>query len=621
MSARPIAAPPSVPARPIQARRALTWLSRRREALGAGALFLIAGALRLGLAMRGWPYINSDEAVMGLMSVDIAHGVSRPVFSYDQNYIGALQTYLAAPFFAMLCNDPLALRLATLLETLLFLIVIYALARLIYSPGVALLTLALLSLGPEYLLKHELQAGVGAQDTLLFGALTVWLATLRLRGGWSRWARLGLDATLGLAIGLGLWGDLLFVPYVFAAALALGYCSARIIANAWRDGRNARQAVVRLASDGLALLIMAALGAAPLLVANIASGGATFRHVTEIAGAAGSSSASGSLGSHLVHLIQQIGATLLVGLPAALGSEPVCRGCAIWPAAGSPATGAPVVRAILIGAPFTLVIVGLWLASALPLARDARRTIARAVTRAPAARWVGRLLMLPAPDARWWGRFMLVTGGALTVLQYMVSQASYDRPTFTNRYLVGIYIAAPLVAAPLEPALQATWRALRAGAAPGWQALAGSALLAIMLGFSVFGAAHSMSVAANTAMYGDPLNSRDARLVSFLEAHHATAFYTGYWTCGRLILASEERLDCAVVSMDDAFNPGFNRYPAAVREVDATPHPAWVFDMTALDVDTSVPQQIAACARAGAPSCAGYTSATINGYLIYYYPG
>ncbi|HEX9038014.1 MAG TPA: glycosyltransferase family 39 protein [Ktedonobacterales bacterium] len=602
------------------ARLILAWGARWREPLVAGALFLVAGGLRLWLAAHGWPYLNSDEAVMGLMGVDIAHGRALPVFTYSQNYIGALQAYIAAPFFALLHGDPLALRLATWLQTMLFLAVMYPLARRLFSPVVAALTLALLSVGPEYLLKHQLQAGVGAQDTLLFGALTVWLATLRLRGGWGPRGRLALDVALGLAIGLGLWGDFLFLPYVFAAAAALLYAAARSLAAARRSG-GARPAARRLGIELVTLLGAAILGALPLIAANLASGGATLRHVTAIAGTPGARSESLSLAARSTQLVWQIGATLLVSLPAALGSEPFCRGCAIWPAQGSVVTFTQASRAVLINLPFTLVVVGLWLAASLPLARSAWRAIARATSGAAPRGWAGRLFEQSAPTARAWGRFMLAAGGALTVLQYMVSQASFVRPTYTNRYLVGIYIATPLIAAPLEPSLRAAWRAARRRVIPHWRALAASALLAILLSVSVFGAARSVVVAWDAASYGDPLNSRDAPLVAFLEEHHATAFYTGYWTCGRLILATSERLNCSVLSMDSAFAPGFNRYPPAERAVARARHPAWVFDMRELDVGASVPEQMAACVRASAPPCAGYTSATVNGYRIYYYAG
>jgi hypothetical protein len=595
------------------------WLTRGREALIAAGLFLVAFALRLGLATHGWPYLNSDEATIGLMSMDIWRGGARPVFSYGQNYIGALQAYLAAPFFALLNGDPLALRLATLLQTMLFLLVMYALARRVFSPGVALFTLALLALGSDYALKHQLQAGAGAQDTLLFGALVVWLSVLRLRGGWRPGARLAIDAGLGLAIGLGLWGDFLFLPYVLAAALALGYVAIRALDAALKE-RRAAPAFAWLAVDVAILAGMAIVGAAPLLSANIASGGATFHNVSHIAGTPGSTSWVGAAGALGKQLAKQIAATALVGLPNALGSELLCGQCVIWPAQHSVVTVAQAARAVAISAPFMLVAVGLWLASALPLAQDARRALAHAMG-APFMRWQDRLLALPAPDARWWGRFMLVTGSALTVLQYSVSAASYTFPTFTNRYLIGIYIAAPLVVAPLYGALTRVWRAGRMRIKPGWRAVLGTALLALILGLSEAGAAHSAALAGDATMYGDPLSTRDARLVAFLQAHHATDFYTGYWTCGRLILASKERLNCSVVSVHNAFAPGFNRYLPAVRAVTRATHPAWVFNMRALDVDASVPQQVAACVRTGAPRCAGYTSATVEGYLIYYYPG
>lgn len=594
-----------------------TWLTRGREALIAGGLFALAAALRLGLAAHGWPYLNSDEAVMGLMGADIWRRGARPIFTYSQDYIGALQAYISAPFFALLHGDPLALRLATLLQTLLFLAAMYALTRWLYSPGVALLTLALLAFGTDYALKHELQAGVGAQDTLLFGALTVLLATLRLRGGWNRGAALALDAGLGLAVGLGLWGDFLFLPYVAVAGLALGFTGLRALAAARRE-RRARFATGRLALECALLLGATLLGAAPLLSANIASGGETFRHVTTIAGTPGSASVAGALGARLAQFAGQIGATLLVGLPNALGAELVCHGCVIWPAKGSDATFTRALRAVIISAPFTIAAAGLWLWSARPFARDARRALARIAGAAP-RRWLARLLALPAPGARWWGRLMLVAGGALTVLQYMASQASYSFPTYTNRYLIGVYIATPLAAAPLYLALRPVWRALRTRTAPEWRALAGTALLAVILGLGVAGAAHVISIASDATTYGNPTNTRDAQLVTFLDAHHVTSFYTGYWTCERLILATRERLSCVALDPHDAFTPGFNRYPPATRAVAADPYPAWVFNLRALDVDASVPQQIAACVRSGEPRCAGYAATTVNGYLVFYY--
>ena len=251
----------------------------------------IAAARCGGLAAHGWPYLNSDEAVMALMGVDIWRHGARPIFTYSQDDIGSLQAYLSAPLFALLNGDPLALRLATLVQTMLFLVVMYVLARRLYAPGVALLTLALLALGPEYALNMNSRRA-SARRIRCYSACC--------SSGWppsgyaaveSRRAA-ALDTGIGLAIGLGLWGDFRSLPYVAVAVLALGATALHALAAARRDG-NPRPAMFRLMTDGALVTVAALLGAAPLLAANIASGGGTFRHVTAIAGTPGSGSAMG----------------------------------------------------------------------------------------------------------------------------------------------------------------------------------------------------------------------------------------------------------------------------------------------------------------------------------------
>src|SRR5256885_16327064 len=69
---------------------------------GFVALILaLAAAGRLILAARGWPAFESDEAIVGLMTDDIMRHGAHPVFFYGQNYMGALQAYLAVPFFLL----------------------------------------------------------------------------------------------------------------------------------------------------------------------------------------------------------------------------------------------------------------------------------------------------------------------------------------------------------------------------------------------------------------------------------------------------------------------------------------------------------------------------------------
>ena len=586
------------------------WLTRRRELVALVALVALAALLRLTLAARGWPILNSDEATMGLMGSDVLLRGSHPIFTYNQDYIGALQAYLAAPVNALLGPTPLALRTVTTFEFVVFLLVVYALARALWSPAVALVSLALLALGPEWALLRELQAGAGAQDTLVFGALVVWLAYLRLRSPHGQRRALALDVAFGLAAGLGLWGDFLFLPYLGAALLALA-------ALALRDGRvgalRATRALGEVALGALGFVI----GAAPFIVTNIQTRGQTLRHAVALAQAHNGAAAPG-LGERLALLGQQLGATLLVGLPQALGSSTVCPGCAVWPAPGATITTGRLAQELIFAGSFSLVAIGLWLWSAAPLARDIRRFVARAYSRRFAAE------ALPPLDARWWGRMMLTLGGALTLLQYVVSRTSYTFADSSARYLIGLYICAPLVAAPLVAASAAAWGLLR-GRDVTLRATLGAplllALLLLALTINAAGAAHAFAATADRQIYGQPMGQRDARLVAFLKGHHSTAFYAGYWTCLRLVFTSQQQVSCSVIDQYDAFTPGFNRYPPAVRRTRAAAHPAWVFDLARKDEAPSVPAQVAACIAASEPRCVGYTSTTFDNYLVFYYAG
>ncbi len=596
----------------------------RREVAAVATLVALAAALRLTLAAHGWPILNSDEATMGLMGSDTLSRGAHPVFTYAQDYIGALQAYLAAPVNALLGPTPFALRVVTTFEFALFLLVVYALARAIWSPAVGLVSLALLSLGPAWALLRQLQAGAGAQETLLFGALVVWLAFLRLRlaqgrqGSHGRRSALALDAAFGLAAGLGLWSDFLFLPYLAAALLALACLGLR----EWRVGALPMTRALGEVALGLAGFVV---GAAPFILANISSGGQTLRHAVALA-QAHTGAAPLDFGGRLALLGWQLGATLLVGLPQALGSATICPNCAVWPAPGAGITPGQLAQELAFAAPFSLLALGLWLWSAAPLARALWRHTPRIL-----AQWRGEARTLPPLDARWWGRLMLVLAGALTLLQYVVSRTSYTFPASSARYLIGLYICVPLVAAALVAAFRmafaAAGRAPRAGSEPrvGLQealvAPLGVALLLLILIINGAGAAHALATAANQRTYGQPMGQRDARLVAFLQAHQSTAFYAGYWTCVRLVFTSAQQVNCAVIDQNDAFTPGFNRYPPAVRRTLANPHPAWVFDLARGDEAASVPAQVAACIATREPRCAGYASATQDDYLIFYYAG
>lgn len=62
----------------------------------------------------GYSHFDSDQAIVGLMARHIAEGRSFPIFYYGQQYLLAVESWLAAPFFWVLGSSILTLKLPLL---------------------------------------------------------------------------------------------------------------------------------------------------------------------------------------------------------------------------------------------------------------------------------------------------------------------------------------------------------------------------------------------------------------------------------------------------------------------------------------------------------------------------
>src|ERR1700694_1983348 len=157
-------------------------------------ILLLAVLLRLILMKFNWPVANADESTIDLMARHIAYQGEHPIFFYGQNYMGSIQAYLGAVAIRFFGSSVFSVRLATLLIFALYILCMYYLVRLLYTPAFALFIIALLSLGSDRMMGIPLDANGGYAETLLFGALifllVTWLAlTLlqqRARVAWQR---------------------------------------------------------------------------------------------------------------------------------------------------------------------------------------------------------------------------------------------------------------------------------------------------------------------------------------------------------------------------------------------------------------------------------------------------
>jgi hypothetical protein len=652
-------------------RAAMEGLGARWRALSlatraALTLLSIATVYRLALILHGWPTLDSDEAIIGLMARHILNAGERPVFFYGQDYMGAFQAYLAAALFAIFGSSTLILHLSVLLLTLGALAAMYALGKAAYGPAAGLLTLAWLTVGPALGVLRELEAIGGYQEMLLFAALVllgVWIRLRepdplpRTRAQWVRYML--IYAAIGLFGGLALWSDLLVVPVLIAAAAALAFGRTRELLHA----------------GGVVLVLAFCLGAWPYLDYNFTHDNATYRQIVRQSRPEGHAYDLPTLGEWR----DQTGATLAVALPALLGSPHVCvqRGD-IWsgyPPLAAERTATP--SAVCDGANTALslgvitlyllvawqLVQALWLwAHGLPeLGRRWQDRLAVLIASwqlsesQGARRWLALSRRIVAGSsgvtrsaepkaaraaraearARLWLRAMLLAIAAMTLVGY-ASSVDAQRFQFTSsRYLLPLYLTAPVLfgllwsfARPLAMTLFELVRvwggwgfsllphALPSGARTRTAWLA-TAALAMLFAFSLFGGTLTLARAGTSSQFALPVSATDTQLETFFDSHHITTFYADYWTCYRLAFESGERFICAVRGQDGATGLELinNRYDPYVRVLAASSHPAYI-----LPADTAEDRGFAAEASAQHLPHAGYIRIRIDDYAIYYYP-
>ncbi|SCE99657.1 hypothetical protein [Micromonospora chokoriensis] len=502
------------------------------------AVVLLAGVgYRLWLLAHTTPPTNSDEATMGLAALHIVRGEGFPVWFYGQAYMGTLEAYLAAPVFALAGGPSLVgLRLPTLALYAVFLLLAWRLTlRLTGDRWFGLLVVALLAFGSDRIVKNQLIAGGGYPEMNAAGValavLAVDLATGRPGRRLARWAAWGFLA------GLMLWVDPLVLPYVLATgAVLVGFRRREL----W-------------GAAGAALGAAAVLGAAPLLLHSLLNGRNPLHAVLAASGA-----------NATAGWADRLHGGLLLGPSLGMGFCDPGR-CATWQLWW--ALALPLLLALAGGTA--------WWALRSPTPTDA----VGAAEPAGASGSAGAAE--PGVSARVAAavRLALVLAAVATVGAYTVSSSAGLTPVESSRYLSCLLISLPALLWPVWTVARDGLRRAATGRGEVSSTVArpvavATAVAVVVLVATVGTAAHATWRAAQTAPATRAAAAHHSELVSTLRQLGVRHVRAGYWTCNRLIFASAERVLCAVV--DDSARPGFDRYPAYRREVDASAAPAWV---------------------------------------------
>lgn len=208
---------------------------RRIVAAVAVALVLLRSAV---FVFWEQSHFDSDQAITGLMAKHLSQGRALPVFWYGQNYMLAVEAWIAAPVFLIVGASVAALKLPLLLINItIALLLLRVLEREVgLRPALALVPLLFFILPAPSTSALFLFANGGTVEPLLY-VLLIWVT--RRRPGWC-----------GLIFGIG-FVHREFTLYGFVALLAIEAARGSLFT---REGLRLRLATLRTAA-GVWLLV------------------------------------------------------------------------------------------------------------------------------------------------------------------------------------------------------------------------------------------------------------------------------------------------------------------------------------------------------------------------------
>jgi hypothetical protein len=520
------------------------------------ALILMIGAgLRLWLLLGPFSEIDADEAVVGLMALQMPGEL--PAFYWQQEYLGTLEPLTAWLAFGLVGPSAAALKAVPALYSLIFVGLVYVVARPAFGRGPALLAALYLAVPPSFFAAWSVKARGGYPEALALGMLCL-LAAQRLvdvcepssrsSGLRSPLPRMGAGSVavgidgrptmgplgcavpprpnggivwaitwalvFGVAAGLALWTHPMAAIFVAAGALYILLCWRPWSAGgrAWRPFMT----VVALAALG------GVVGLLPAIVHNVANGFPSLKFA------------------------------------AAGGTEPRAAVLNLW---GLVRYGLPVLVGLAEGTPTRELLLQDW------------------PTRIGSSWLVTALLPMLGLGVVWWHRralAVLVLGdgahhyegvasrrSALFLLVLLLVPPFVAVSRFANlwaepRYALPIYAAVPLVTAivwAVRARSQALARALMVG------------LLAINL-FSLATSDYRLSLPVNA---GASTVASRAVLIAALQARGIDRIYTDYWLAYPIAFESREAI------IPSVWSGGFNRRAVYSHLVFTAPEPAFVF--------------------------------------------
>jgi 4-amino-4-deoxy-L-arabinose transferase-like glycosyltransferase len=176
----------------------------------------LAFVVRLVLGLR--TQLDPQEATLGLTALHIVHG-QLPLMDPDAQYLGALDAYLIAPFVAVFGAGLAAVRIGLAFIGALTALSAYWFGRIaLRRASDAVIAASVVAVFPMFAAYWSTRLHPGGAELLL---LETFCLAVAARVGWGRGDRLRWWVLLGLAAGVAVWSDPIFVCVVVAIAVGL----------------------------------------------------------------------------------------------------------------------------------------------------------------------------------------------------------------------------------------------------------------------------------------------------------------------------------------------------------------------------------------------------------------
>jgi hypothetical protein len=229
--------------------------------LGVALLLGIAVIVRVALLARSGWLIEGDDALSTLMGLAILDG-DRPIMLRNQTYAGAWEPYGMAVSYLLFGVSRVSAKLPALIGSVAFVGTTWLLAREAAGSLAARFAVILVLLPPIYVLVLSLKPWAPYTEVMVAGGLGL-VCALRLAFPRGRRVSRWWAAACGVASGCAVYLHPLAVWYVIPAAVLVAFAT---------RSRGA-------GSVAVPALLGFFVGASPLLVYNLQTGGATLRFI------------------------------------------------------------------------------------------------------------------------------------------------------------------------------------------------------------------------------------------------------------------------------------------------------------------------------------------------------